>query len=122
MCHTLPRIGYKIPYNKNIKQKENDTSHSKPLRTNVHETRRTIDFLVTIYEDYLSKHNLPEYDASDMLHAHHIGEIELHDSQIGWFNNFIRLWDFVAEAEYQKLCISRSIKWNLKKKSKEQKI
>jgi len=36
-----------------------------------------------------------------MLHAHHIGEIELHDGQIGWFNNFIRLWDFVSEAEYQ---------------------
>ena len=60
-----------------------------------------IDFLVTIYEDYLSKHNQPEYDASDMVHAHHIGEIELHDSQIAWFNNFTRLWDFVAEAEYQ---------------------
>ena len=60
-----------------------------------------IDFLVTIYEDYLTKHNLPQYDASDMLHAHHIGEIKLHDGQIGWLNNFIRLWDFVSEAEYQ---------------------
>ena len=60
-----------------------------------------IDFLVTIYEDYLSNNNLPKYDASDMLHAHHIGEIELHDGQIGWLNNFIRLWDFVSEAEYQ---------------------
>ena len=58
-----------------------------------------IDFLVTIYEDYLSKNNLPKYDASDMLHAHHIGEIELLDFQIGWFNNFIRLWDFVSEAQ-----------------------
>ena len=60
-----------------------------------------IAFLVTIYEAYLTKHNLPEYDSSDMVHAHHIGEIELHDSQIAWFNNFTRLWDFVAEAEYQ---------------------
>ena len=58
-----------------------------------------IDFLVTIYEDYLSNNNLPKYDASDMLHAHHIGEIELLDFQIGWFNNFIRLWDFVSEAQ-----------------------
>ena len=58
-----------------------------------------IDFLVTIYEDYLTKYNLPKYDASDMLHANHIGEIELHDSQIGWLNNFIRLWDFVSEAQ-----------------------
>ena len=58
-----------------------------------------IDFLVTIYEDYLSKNNLPKYDASDMLHAHHIGEIELLDFQIGWLNNFIRLWDFVSEAQ-----------------------
>ena len=59
------------------------------------------DCLVTIYEDYLSKHNLPEYDSSDMVHAHHVGEITLHDSQIAWLNNFTRLWDFVAEAEYQ---------------------
>ena len=58
-----------------------------------------IDFLVTIYEDYLSNNNLPKYDASDMLHAHHIGEIELRDFQIGWFNNFIRLWDIVSEAQ-----------------------
>ena len=58
-----------------------------------------IDFLVTIYEDYLNNNNLPKYDASDMLHAHHIGEIELLDFQIGWFNNFIRLWDFVSEAQ-----------------------
>ena len=58
-----------------------------------------IDFLVTIYEDYLSNNNLPKYDPSDMLHAHHIGEIELLDFQIGWFNNFIRLWDFVSEAQ-----------------------
>ena len=58
-----------------------------------------IDFLVTIYEDYLSNNNLPKYDASDMLHAHHIGEIELLDFQLGWFNNFIRLWDFVSEAQ-----------------------
>ena len=58
-----------------------------------------IDFLVTIYEDYLSKNNLPKYDASDMLHAHHIGESELLDFQIGWVNNFIRLWDFVSEAQ-----------------------
>ena len=58
-----------------------------------------IDFLVTIYEDYLSNNNLPKYDASDMLHAHHIGEIELLDYQIGWYNNFIRLWDFVSEAQ-----------------------
>ena len=36
-----------------------------------------------------------------MVHAHHVGEITLHDSQIAWFNNFTRLWDFVAEAEYQ---------------------
>ena len=60
-----------------------------------------IDFLVTIYEDFLSKHNLPEYDASDMLHAHFIEEITLEDGQIGWLKNFIRLWDFVSEAEYQ---------------------
>ena len=58
-----------------------------------------IDFLVTIYEDYLSNNNLPKYDASDMLHAHHIGEIELLDFQIGWVNNFIRLWEFVSEAQ-----------------------
>ena len=58
-----------------------------------------IDFIVTNYEDYLSNNNLPKYDASDMLHAHHIGEIELLDFQIGWFNNFIRLWDFVSEAQ-----------------------
>ena len=60
-----------------------------------------IDFLVTIYEDYLTKHNLPEYDSSDMVHAHHIGEMLLHVIQISCFNNFTRLWDFVAEAEYQ---------------------
>jgi len=89
MCHTLPRIGYKAPYNKNIKQ------------TNLMKQEDPIDFLVTIYEDFLSKHNLPEYDASDMLHAHFIEEITLEDGQIGWLKNFIRLWDFVSEAEYQ---------------------
>tara|TARA_A200000159_G_scaffold61188_1_gene56688 strand:- start:800 stop:1006 length:207 start_codon:yes stop_codon:yes gene_type:complete len=60
-----------------------------------------IDFLVTIYEDFLKKYDLPTYDASDLLHAHHIGEVKLFDGQIGWLNNFIRLWDLVADAEYQ---------------------
>ena len=60
-----------------------------------------IDFLVTIYDDYLTKYNLPKYDASDMLHAHLAEEIDLSDGQIGWLENFIRLWDFVASANYQ---------------------
>ena len=60
-----------------------------------------IDFLVTLYEDLLKKYDLQTYDANDLLHAHHIGEVKLFDGQIGWLNNFIRLWDLVADAEYQ---------------------
>ena len=61
-----------------------------------------IDFLVTIYEDYLTKHNLPKYDASDLLHANHIGEIELHDSQIGWLNIY-SLMGFCKRSRISKL-------------------
>ena len=60
-----------------------------------------IDFLVTIYDDYLTKYNLPKYDASDMLHAHLEEENDLSDAQIATLENFIRLWDFVASANYQ---------------------
>ena len=71
-------------------------------RNNPEESKRVLrrgNQLHELIEDYLSNNNLPKYDASDMLHAHHIGEIELLDFQIGWFNNFIRLWDFVSEAQ-----------------------
>ena len=36
MCHTLPRIGYKIPYTKDIKRISNEHSNNK--RTKSHQT------------------------------------------------------------------------------------
>ena len=31
MCHTLPRIGYKIPYTKDIKRISNEHSNNKRI-------------------------------------------------------------------------------------------
>ena len=40
MCHTLPRIGYKIPYNKTNSNKKNDfaTDDKRNSRTEIYKT------------------------------------------------------------------------------------
>ena len=59
-----------------------------------------LDFLSDVLEDFCSKHNIPFMSADDIVTAHIYAEIpSLTQYQQNWLDNYIQVWDIVAEVE-----------------------
>ena len=56
-----------------------------------------LDLLSDVLEDFCTKHDLPLMSADDILYGHMYAEIDrLTDYQIDWLQNYISIWDTIA--------------------------
>ena len=52
-----------------------------------------LNFLVDVYQEYITSNNLPNMSADDLLYAHMYAEVNLSIAQQRWIETFISIWE-----------------------------
>ena len=52
-----------------------------------------LNFLVDVYQEYITSNNLPNMSADDLLYAHMYAEVNLSIAQKTWIETFISIWE-----------------------------
>ena len=75
-------------------------THDQFIQGNYMNRPTKLDFLSDVLEDFCDKNNLTLMSADDLLYAHVYAEIDsLTTFQQNWLNNYIEVWDIIAEVE-----------------------
>ena len=76
-CHMTPSLGSFHCYNRKVNKEDTMVFDS-------------VDLLVQVYEDYVTKQGLPYVSADEQ------DKSELTDSQVRWIESFETLWDLAS--------------------------
>ena len=52
-----------------------------------------LNFLVDVYQEYITSNNLPNMSADDLLYAYMYAEVNLSIAQQTWIETFISIWE-----------------------------
>lgn len=52
-----------------------------------------LNFLVDVYQEYITSNNLPNMSADDLLYAYMYAEVNLSIAQQSWVETFISIWE-----------------------------
>ena len=52
-----------------------------------------LNFLVDVYQEYITSNNLPNMSADDLLYAYMYTEVNLYIAQKTWIETFISIWE-----------------------------
>ncbi len=52
-----------------------------------------LNFLVDVYQEYITSNNLPNMSADDLLYAYMYAEVNLSIAQKTWIETFISIWE-----------------------------